>query len=296
MQQRRVMHHRDGLADDHVGSDFLERLQVNGREPMEFWSMAGELGVVLQQVSSVGLLWLTWLSLQTLPTHDTENILARTVGVLTILLGTLRYMAAKIKPPSQSQSQDEVVAESDAYTWAIAMHSVGYLVGLAGIAPAIVNLTSTVSDTAMDRLAALGILGHLTFHDYGVSNGRQAPTAGLNWAIFSAVCMASRLPEAGHVMVLVLVATVLFAAWPPICRAVKDADKRWDLLMTATMAGGTVVLLTYRSTRVAGWFLGICVFLEVVCPLWMLWMQKYKWEIHGPWDEAVPKMNNKPLF
>ena len=64
---------------------------------------------------------------------------------------------------------------------------------------------------------------------------RQAPTAGLNWAIFSAVCMASRLPEAGHVMVLVLVATVLFAAWPPICRAVKDADKRWDLLMTATM-------------------------------------------------------------
>ena len=122
LHPRRVMHRRDGLADDHVGPDFLERLQseapelpciifffscsfsisqprpvvssysgthslcsnrhalsydlvsfsaVNGREPMEFWRMAGELGVVVQQVASVGLLWLTWLGLQTLPKHDT---------------------------------------------------------------------------------------------------------------------------------------------------------------------------------------------------------------------------------
>ena len=110
LHPRRVLHRRDGLSDDHVGPDFLERLQgmcrfqlpksgalfqftfnteylllslilpffsspelchtVNGREPMEFWRMAADLGVVLQQVSSVVLLWLTFVALQHFPTAD----------------------------------------------------------------------------------------------------------------------------------------------------------------------------------------------------------------------------------
>ena len=123
------------------------------------------------------------------------------VGVLTVVLGTLRCIAAKLQPSSQSQVRSAAAAAAAAATpakaaaatatvtapdagsgvgvkpiahaWAaIAMRSVGYLVGLAAIAPAIVNLTTTVSDAKMDRLAALGILGHFTFHDYGVSNGR----------------------------------------------------------------------------------------------------------------------------
>ena len=27
-------------------------------------------------------------------------------------------------------------------------------------------------------------------------------------------------------------------------------------------------------------------FVTFVCPFWLMWLQRYKNEIHGPWDEA----------
>lgn len=47
-------------------------MAVNEREPMQFASMAADLGVVLQQVSSVGLLWMGWLWLQNVPSEDPQ--------------------------------------------------------------------------------------------------------------------------------------------------------------------------------------------------------------------------------
>lgn len=30
------------------------------------------------------------------------------------------------------------------------------------------------------------------------------------------------------------------------------------------------------------------VFTTFICPFWLKWMQRYKYEISGPWDEAIP--------
>jgi hypothetical protein len=226
---RRVMHYRDGLLDGHIGPEFLERLQVNGREPMEFWSMAGHLGVLLQQVSSVGLLWVTYAALlESAPVGaagagvGAGGTVRGALGGLTVLLVVLRCITASPPAPSPLPfpSPTTSTATPDTHPPTVVLspgggatkdhdapttvgHSVGYLVVLAAVAPPIVNMTTTVSTTAIHRLAVVGLLGYLTFHDYGVHHGSAAPTAGLNWGVFAAVCLASKLPAPEHALVLV---------------------------------------------------------------------------------------------
>jgi hypothetical protein len=92
--------------------------------------------------------------------------------------------------------------------------------------------------------AGMGLIGHLAFHDYGVHHGSAAPTAGLNWGIFAAVCLASKLNDPGQALVLVLVAAVLFAAWPPICAIIKECTSFHSVLppppKKSTATGGAI--------------------------------------------------------
>jgi len=51
----------------------------------------------------------------------------------------------------------------------------------------------------------------------------------------------------------------------------------------------TILFLNISKTIVILYILGIA-FITFVCPFWLIWIQKYKNEIHGPWDEARPKI------
>ncbi|KAJ0451998.1 putative phosphatidylinositol N-acetylglucosaminyltransferase [Helianthus annuus] len=43
--------------------------------------------------------------------------------------------------------------------------------------------------------------------------------------------------------------------------------------------------LSAAQTAVCG-VLGLLVFVNLVCPYWLIRIQEYKFEINGPWDEA----------
>jgi hypothetical protein len=155
------MYVRDGLLDAHVGPEFLERLQVNGREPMEFWTMAAHLGVLLQQVASVSLLWVTYTTLGLMMPADPVGHVRAVLCGLTVLLVLLRYIATSsigtsttstCTSASTSTSTSTHTAEEDHPASMTIGHSIGYLVVLAAVAPAIINMTTTISTTAVHRL------------------------------------------------------------------------------------------------------------------------------------------------
>jgi len=60
------------------------------------------------------------------------------------------------------------------------------------------------------------------------------------------------------------------------------------LLLTGSMA--LIVLVWLFSTYpVVGYVYTMAiVFTTFICPFWLKWMQRYKYEISGPWDEAIP--------
>jgi hypothetical protein len=54
------------------------------------------------------------------------------------------------------------------------------------------------------------------------------------------------------------------------------------------MAAAAAALLAPLSVALALLFLGVVVFVSLLCPWWLVRIHKFKAKINGPWDEAVP--------
>ena len=108
----------------------------------------------------------------------------------------------------------------------------------------------------------------------------------LNAAMFAAVLLASRLPSTTHVFVFVLLAIQLFAVFPTVRDFIRVRSDAAHHAFTASIVALTFCLFLLSSTLLAGVYVAACAFICVVCPVWLLRVQKYKHEISGPWDIA----------
>ena len=107
----------------------------------------------------------------------------------------------------------------------------------------------------------------------------------LNCALLLSLLLASRLSSPLHVSLLLLLSSLLFAASP--------SQQQLLCCWSATAHLASFVLLSlmcftalclYCSALLAAVYalcvLGVC----LVCPWWLLRVQRYKRTIHGPWD------------
>jgi len=117
---------------------------------------------------------------------------------------------------------------------------------------------------------------------------RITSPASVNAAIFASVLLGSRLPSATHMFGLLVLATELFVFSPYIRYPMKTLYPALFIYSTVGISVLVTVLL-YPLSRALTilWALWI-IFISFVCPFWLIWIQKYKNEINGPWDEAVP--------
>jgi phosphatidylinositol N-acetylglucosaminyltransferase subunit C len=108
--------------------------------------------------------------------------------------------------------------------------------------------------------------------------------------------LASRLPSTTHVFSLTLFSIEVFGLFPIFRRHLRMTTWRGHLaltiLLTMSACGGVFVVLTGggRIACLVGVVLGGCLtFMAMaICSLWLISLQKYKNEIHGPWDPAMP--------
>jgi phosphatidylinositol glycan class C protein len=56
--------------------------------------------------------------------------------------------------------------------------------------------------------------------------------------------------------------------------------------MTVTLFLLATLTLSTISRTVLVMYLLCAIFVTFACPFWLIWLQRYKNEIHGPWDEA----------
>jgi len=169
---------------------------------------------------------------------------------------------------------------------------------LFALSPVLKTLTEPFSEDTIIACTLFLLFSHLVFHDYSFVNGYadsfSAPIS-LNAAIFASVLLASRLNSTLHVFSLISVSIEVFALSPILFHHIKKYSEICYYWLTVTLALLSVLLLLLISVTLAVVFTAVALFITIACPIFLIFVQKYKNEIHGPWDEAIPIGINQPL-
>ncbi|XP_066143454.1 phosphatidylinositol N-acetylglucosaminyltransferase subunit C isoform X2 [Euwallacea fornicatus] len=129
--------------------------------------------------------------------------------------------------------------------------------------PVLHTLTNTVSTDTIYTMAFFMFFVHFIFYDYGISAAIVSRSLSISAAMFGSICLCSRLSSASEAFVLLTVSTQVFVLSPILRR-----DLKKPLLLTALFASSVLLI-------------------NLCCPFYFVRYQKFKDNIHGPWDEAV---------
>ncbi|RKF63032.1 putative phosphatidylinositol:udp- c transferase pig-c protein [Erysiphe neolycopersici] len=198
---------------------------------------------------------------------------------------------------------------------------------LLGLSPILKSLTRSTSSDSIWTISFLLFTVNIFFFDYGpsvpssssiISSGgvsrKKNITASLstNAALMASTVLASRLPSTGQVFSLTLFSIEVFGLFPVFRNDLRQRSWRGHVFLTSLLVlgagGGVGLILSIRdefsdsATTIAyqSYFLyknfGLGMLLGVLltalamggCSWWLIDLQKYKNEIHGPWDPARP--------
>lgn len=186
---------------------------------------------------------------------------------------------------------------------------------LLGLSPILKSLTKSTTEDSIWAISTWLLCMNVAFFDYGGETGAQyayslnpkqqnganivnslPASISTNSALMASTVLASRLESTTHVFSLTLFSIEVFGLFPIFRRHLRSISWHGHLALTILLiisaCGGVFATLTGggRGAWIAGVILGgILTFLAMgVCSWWLIGLQKYKNEIHGPWDPARP--------
>ncbi len=153
--------------------------------------------------------------------------------------------------------------------------------------PILKTLTDTISTDTIYAMSALLMMLHIAFHRYGIDGSFVAPYLSLNAAVCGAICLASRLQETQKAFILLTLAVEAFALFPELYEGLG-----YSLIAFCLSFISAVFCLSSVSIYWSIVFLFVILIgaVNVVFPLFFVWAQKYKDNLHGPWDEVIPNL------
>lgn len=268
-----------GFNDNHTDESFLEDMVMNTnvvkRDMLKVMQDTVSISQYLCIVALVVLVWTYTLR----STLDENSLLVLDVSLLgssfVVLLLTEKILFLKLFH----------------YVLNISFFTSGLYV----LSPIYQTLTRSISSDTIWAVTISLLLLHLFLHDYSGSTIR-APGAlnnpaltscfSLNASVVASVFIASRLPSRLHVFAILLFSLQVFLFAPLVTYCIKKYSFRLYLWFSLGLMAVTLGLV-YRLHRILFvLFSCLLVFVNVVCPYWLIRIQEYKFEINGPWDEA----------
>ncbi|KAK3847414.1 MAG: phosphatidylinositol N-acetylglucosaminyltransferase subunit C [Linnemannia gamsii] len=280
-QWRKLLYVKQDYPDNYVDDTFLEELQKNANvRHYEYWSVVLESTIISQHISSIVIFVAVfiYLYLEMLTSHTLITI--GTAGS-AIGYGFWDWSNTMLTPDSNFQRRK------------IFKGAVLFFLTLLGLTPILKTLTEKTSEDTIWALTVILFLANLAFHDYGSGNQRNIKYPGslsTNAAIFASVVLASRFKTNMHVFGLMSFAVQWFALFPMLRRQIRSISSRGNLALTIVLFLTATTLFSQISPAIVVIYIIGMIFLTFVCPFWLIWIQRYKNEIHGPWDEARPKI------
>lgn len=239
-------------------------------------------------------------SFQTVAEHQTlsHSSASATTGHPTGAASFANY--SPYLPPSSSTATPRFSPRNQ-QRLATAKSAVLIYFALLGLSPILKSLTLSTAKDSIWAISFWLMCINVFFFDYGsavaVAGTATFPASlSTNAALMASTVLASRLPSTTHVFSLTLFSIEVFGLFPVFRRYLKYASWRYHALLTLGLvmgAGGGVAL----SASAGGWrpaVVGVvlgCLLTGLVmgvCSWWLIGLQRYKNEIHGPWDPARP--------
>lgn len=182
---------------------------------------------------------------------------------------------------------------------------------LLGLSPILKSLTRSTSSDSIWAMSFLLFAINIFFFDYGTpapstaTNKNIPASLSTNAALMASTVLASRLPSTGQVFSLTLFSIEVFGLFPVFRRHARQQSWRGHVTLTTLLvigAGGGVGLILGHGgdgegmldfpwkSGIMGLVIGVLVTGLAMggCSWWLIGLQKYKNEIHGPWDPARP--------
>ena len=153
--------------------------------------------------------------------------------------------------------------------------------------PILRTLTDPISDDTIWAFAISLLLVHLVCYEYRPFRQVQVyfSPISLNAAVFASVVLASRLPDLVTVFTFLYYSLTLFMASPLIRHHLHLRLSR-SVAPSLFLFAFTAAIVWLSSGLALLIYLAILIFVTFICPFLLIYMQKYKNEINGPWDEA----------
>jgi phosphatidylinositol glycan class C protein len=192
---------------------------------------------------------------------------------------------------------------------------------LLGLSPILKSLTKSTTSDSIWAMSSWLMGINVAFFDYGGGVGakyafcasfslltpidnvlyRFPASLSTNAALMASTVLASRLTSTTHVFSLTLFSIEVFGLFPVFRRHLKHVSWRAHVLATVllVMSAGAGVGVTVSGGRWAAAIIGcvlgsiIMVLAMGICSWWLIGLQKYKNEIHGPWDPARPVVRTR---
>jgi phosphatidylinositol glycan class C protein len=95
-----------------------------------------------------------------------------------------------------------------------------------------------------------------------------------------------------YALLQMILSTEAYIILPPIISQIAESTSPWAPMITSLAICMTAVLLvTKASVVITSALLCSLACITFICPMWLVRIQKYKAQINGPWDEAIPKLS-----
>ena len=253
--------------DNWVDETFLEDLQRNVNvRAYDFWPLVADGTVITQHLSSIVIFVSAFVAIYT------ERIPPETVAGLSSALTASAYLF----------TTDRLTTTSTTTTTAKSATLIFFT--LLGLSPVLKSLTRSTTSDSIWALSTWLFLANIFFHDYssrtssGSHDALKFPgSVATNAAVMASVVLASRLPTTTHVFSLMLFAVEWFALFPIFRRLIHDYSWRLHISLTvALLMVAFVVAALVLSLAIAWLFMASMFFIQFVCPLWLISLQKYK--------------------
>ncbi|KAF9056186.1 phosphatidylinositol N-acetylglucosaminyltransferase subunit C [Panaeolus papilionaceus] len=168
---------------------------------------------------------------------------------------------------------------------------------LMSLSPVLRTLTAATSSDSIWALSAVLFLLSALLADYRAIKPQNSHNEGLssvlsmNAAVSASVVLGSRLSTDASVFALMLFSILCFALYPLLRYRLQSTPASVWLSITAGLWISAVWLVASLS-RIVMWLYGfILFFVTLIAPAILIWAQRYKNIIRGPWDVAIPKVN-----
>ncbi|KAJ2415729.1 glycosylphosphatidylinositol anchor biosynthesis [Coemansia sp. RSA 2530] len=277
---RKLLYIKQEYPDDYVDDTFLMELQKNANVRMyDYSTVVIQTTVITQHLSSIMIFISVFINLYR------GSLAGRTLVWCSSISTVLGFVFWDILNMYLRTPEQRIVRLN------LIKGALLFALLLFGLSPILRTLTE---DTSRDTIWAMTVIFfgvNLAFHDYStgnLTNIRFPGSVSLNAAVLASVLLASQLNNNLSVFAFLSFALKWFALFPIFRRYLKRISDAASMATTMVLVLMATALFMYINKAVALLHIFSSLFITFVCPLWLIWVQRYKNEIHGPWDEARP--------